>query len=86
MVVRPRCRARVGCCQSNGAGYPIGCPAPLVFGYPLARQRACSNLWLNYSRNPMRSVKLPLYFAQFLYTVLAPIAHSAIRGNSLLPV
>ena len=32
MVVRPRCRARVGCCQSNGAGYPKGCPAPLVFG------------------------------------------------------
>ena len=44
MVVRPRCRARVGCCQSNGAGYPKGCPAPLVFGCPLARQRCeCTN-------------------------------------------
>ena len=31
----------IHCCQSNGAGYPKGCPAPLVYGYPLARQRAC---------------------------------------------
>ena len=30
MVVRPRCRARVGCCQSYEAGYPKGCPASLV--------------------------------------------------------
>ena len=29
MVVRPRCRARVGCCQYYEAGYPKGCPASL---------------------------------------------------------
>ena len=38
----------IHCCQSNGAGYPKGCPAPLVYGYPLARQRRMSEqglLW-----------------------------------------
>ena len=116
MVVRPRCCARVGCCQSNEAQVSKEACASLAFyirtqkflryvqkafgehnwRMPITRRArtarigvsqpsrrvqrmsgsSCfrmsarttaglSELRMNYSRNPMRSVKLPLYFAQF---------------------
>ena len=34
MVVRPRCRARVGCCQSNGPRCPKGCRGSLCMRMP----------------------------------------------------
>ena len=70
MVVRPRCRARVGCCQSNGAGYPKGCPAPLVLGYPLARQRwECTNKG-RLGKLLTYFVKRKLYFVQLFKSIL----------------
>ena len=65
MVVRPRCRARVGCCQSNGAGYPKGCPAPLVLGYPLARQRRMSEQGV-FGEAPYPLRGLLVHFVQLL--------------------
>ena len=70
MVVRPRCRARVGCCQSNGAGYPKGCPAPLVFG--IAARTTAENVRTRgvFGKLLTHFVKRKLYFVQLFKSIL----------------
>ena len=83
MVVRPRCRARVGCCQSNGAGYPKGCPAPLVFGIAARTTAVGMHEQGSFGKAPYLLCKAEALLRSTL------IVHSwagAASPNSLLPV
>ena len=78
MVVRPRCRARVGCCQSNGAGYPRGCPAPLVLRVSARTTAGVSEPLLN-CKPTIHSADYPSASFGF-YTQFLPLLHRVQSG------
>ena len=78
MVVRPRCRARVGCCQSNEPRCPNGCRGSLCMRISARTTAGLSELRMN--------CKLTIHSADFpsasfgFYTQFLPLLHIVQSG------